>query len=147
MTERNAFLPVSKATNAYELLDEVKALILEEPKRYDQGVWLVESEEEAAGHGLLLPACGTVACVAGWVVLLKASGTDYDSIQDRARDILGLGWVDSVDLFDGSAIENACDEEDLLGVVEQSPKYAALGARHISSFQAAHEAQLKAKAV
>ena len=60
-------IPRSKATNAYDLLSEIQDLIRTEPKRYNQNIWLRRVKRGEAKR----PACGTVGCVAGWVVALK----------------------------------------------------------------------------
>src|SRR4051812_46510738 len=85
---KNRHMPVSKAKTAYELLGEIRKLILEEPLRYDQEKWL--------DVGCLLhdrePKCGTVGCVAGWVVALKEQRTSsaQSVIKCRAMAILGI---------------------------------------------------------
>lgn len=51
-----------------ELLERVKAHILEEPRRLDMGLW-ADSEGEAP--------CGTVGCIAGWAIIL-GTGARFD---------------------------------------------------------------------
>lgn len=46
-----------------ENLLKVKALILEEPLRFDMGLWRTTHPEAC---GIRAPKCGTVACIAGW---------------------------------------------------------------------------------
>lgn len=71
---RKKYYPVSTAENAYQLIDEVIAAIREEPKRVNMGMWVhtVECLRElypaARTKPTALPECGTIACVAGWVV-------------------------------------------------------------------------------
>lgn len=50
---------------AKRILSRVKALIFEEPKRLDMDQWGFRSSDSA-------PACGTVACIAGWADLVAA---------------------------------------------------------------------------
>lgn len=86
-------LPISRATNAFDLLEELKAVIREEPQRLYMGWWIAKkhgvmtstpdwilrTNKRDMGH--LQPACGTVACAAGWIVLLrdeKAQGSDTE---------------------------------------------------------------------
>lgn len=56
-------LPKSKAKTAYGLLSEVRRLILEEPKRYDQGAFICRIGGKGRSWDLdpeQAPACGTV---------------------------------------------------------------------------------------
>lgn len=147
MTGDNALIPVSKATNAYELLDEVKALILEESTRYCQTTWIINDPETLMDEGLARPRCGTVACVAGWVAQLKAGPISHWDVLETAGNILGLDRVERYALFNGDAIGDLCGVEGMYEPAPQTPEYAELGAEHITRFQATHEAQLKAKAV
>lgn len=76
-------VPVSTATNSYELLDEVIQIITDEPNRLWMDNWIATIEGRMPGrpdatrdwtlqlHNVHLPACGTIACVAGWVVLIR----------------------------------------------------------------------------
>lgn len=137
-------MPQSIATNAYELLAEVKALILEEPKRYCQETYLVRLGMRS---DLILPACGTVACVAGWVATLKGDTTSERRVSESATEILGLDQLDSVELFHGSAIKLLADRHGIEALEFQTNEYAELGAEHIQRFMDAREEQLKAKAV
>lgn len=135
-SSRKTGLPASKAKNAYDLLGEVRALILAEPKRYDQSTYIER------GSGVTddreFPACGTVGCVAGWVATLKRK-TQFDgpSTPKIAAKILGLTDDQRWDLFDG----------DAAGYDWQTEGHAQLGAAHIKRFQQAHAAQLKARRV
>jgi hypothetical protein len=128
----NAAIPVSKATNAYELLDEIKALALEEPKRMNMGLWRVEDGDEwtIAAFEIDLPSCGTVGCIGGWAEVLAGSS-----------DALGLTWCQSEELFSGDAL---IAESIRIG---QTVEHAQHVADHITAFQQKYEAQLKAKAV
>lgn len=68
MTTPLAPLPKSSATNAYDLLTDVIRVVEEEHRRLYMGNWF--SSEEELPAGMFLPACGTVACVGGWIVIL-----------------------------------------------------------------------------
>lgn len=135
-------LPKSTATNAYELLDEVKALILAEPRRYNQRTWVALGKHgpDYNGAPMGFPACGTVCCIAGWIVMLK-HGLDFYALEtpDIACDILGVDEDAAMRLFsaDGFIVDG----------FPQTLAHAESGAAHITYFQHAHAAQLKAKAV
>lgn len=143
-TKRTTKLPKSKAKNAYDLLSDVRALILAEPLRYNQDIYLHLEKEDgdnafAAPRGF--PACGTVGCVAGWVASIAPRKFDpYISIDRQARDRLGLSDQQAFELFDGRALRH-------VDARPQTKKYAKAGAVHIARFQKAHAAQLKAHRV
>jgi len=65
------------------IIERVLAVIIEEPRRLYMRNWLswldgIRSEEEVRfPREDALPACGTVACVSGWIGLL--TGVEHDS--------------------------------------------------------------------
>lgn len=140
-------LPVSKATNAYELLDEVCEVILEEPKRYYQGWWRVTPNGKEyvprtpAIEALVFPACDTICCVAGWVCTLKSRITP-DLFSSQARFILGINTDEAWELFRSSAVADIDP-----AAKPQTLEYAQAGVTHIRRFMAKYELRLKAKAV
>lgn len=135
--KRNPAKPVSKARTAYELLEEIRQIILEEPKRYDQRcILLCGSECKEAGRAM--PACKTVGCVAGWIVALtRRDFVSVGNICGAAREILGLDADQTPQLFYYKAA----------GGAGQSIGHARRGAAHIRRFMKAHAKQLKAKKV
>jgi len=137
-TERSKAMPVSRATTAYELLAEIRQIILDEPKRYDQRVFLMTpfgpSDTRADW-----PACGTIGCVAGWVKTLKAQPDEYTDAENFAWDRLGLTWSQKEELFNSKAAGVRLDRHPAA--------HAKRGAAHIARFMKKHAAQLKAKAV
>lgn len=127
-------MPVSKARTAYGLLSEIRKLILEEPKRYDQ----MNVFQRVGTHSDLAPACGTVCCVGGWTAVLKAPRTRDAFRLDRAEQILGLDGRQASELFYyGAAGRRGSD----------LPGHAERGAAHIAAFQQKYSKQLKAKKV
>lgn len=136
-------MPKSKAKTAYGLLSEIRKLILEEPKRYDQVSWLRTGRDVKAVYGDGAPSCGTVGCVAGWVVALKGGKNDRVNVMGGARRILGIDgsyWNGQVgELFRGGKVP----ARDAVGVM----RHAKLGAAHIARFQKKYATELKAKRV
>lgn len=139
-------MPKSKAKTAHELLGEIHDLIIEEPLRYDQSnwkTWMRRVDES------LRPACGTTACVAGWVDTLKSKrpiraydiwrGGAAESLRDRAIRILGITQRQAKHLFAGSAVGYRA--------VDGIEGHARRGAAHIARFMKRHATQLKAKRV
>lgn len=156
-TPRNPHLPVSQATNAYDLLSEIVHLILDEPRRYNQGFWLLEGAELARSN-YSQPDCGTVGCVAGWAATLTKrvplgyNSRDYvrsSQMQSDVQKLLGLNEQEAEKLFDGDAVALLFQELRFTGdrPVKQTANYALLGALHIRLFQDQYADQLKAKAV
>lgn len=150
-SRRWAALPRSKAKNAYDLLDEVKVAILQEPARYNQSRWLANVKDPGERDGSPLPGCGTIGCVAGWVVvlhrpkLLTAAFGDMGEeslVPKMAARILGLDSENSR-LFGGSALHSYHFGSDLPN--SGTKDYAKLGVEHITAFQQANEKALKAK--
>lgn len=130
-------LPKSKAKNAYDLLSEISALIIEEPKRYNQGIYVSRAGKDGDPY-YAYPSCGTIGCVAGWVTTLRSEfQLNGRSVGDFAKHILGLTENQACELFDGSVIDGR----------PQTVAYAKRGAAHIADFQEQYEHQLKAKSV
>jgi hypothetical protein len=153
-------MPVSKAKTAYGLLSEIRKLILEEPRCYDQSSW-----KRAAGElpEEMAPPCGTVCCVAGWVDALKSPRPlrarnaedvvrvdgDYEmKFAYQARTILGLTVSESEKLFDGDAAGSRSRFDYAFGeYVPLLETHAKRGAAHIAKFQQKYAKRLKAKRV
>lgn len=138
--KKQTTIPKSKAKTAYGLLTEVKRLILAEPKRYRQTTWGVR--ESVDGPVYDMPACGTVACVAGWVMTLKRPRKPLDFLTgENAQKILGLSETQHTELFAAYALVSRTS------AAPQTLAYAKAGAAHIAAFQQKYAAQLKAKKV
>lgn len=136
-TTKKAPVLRSKAKTAYALLSEVARLIRAEPKRYYQGTFMERrAKGDTAPKGF--PPCGTVACIAGWVVVLKGpKQVEYQDVELMAQDILGP-TLDTSRLFFGGSCQ---------GTLAQTAAHAKAGAANIRAFQKAHKAQLMAKRV
>lgn len=131
-------LPKSRARTAYGLLSEVRRLILAEPKRYYQGWWRSRGRE-VQESGLQAPACGTVCCVAGWVVTLRHAQVEALGTGETAARILGLNATQADALFAHNALS--------VDAAPQTRAYAIAGAALIAWFQGRYAAQLKAKRI
>lgn len=138
---KKAPLPKSRAKTAYGLLGEIKRLILAEPKRYNQRVYL-EKRGPLTLNALPLnpkdaPPCGTRACVAGCVATLKTRHPRYHEAAYIAGHILGLTYKQKDQLFNGGAASG----------IPGTALHARSGAKHIANFQKRHADQLKATRV
>lgn len=147
----------SDATNAYDLLADVCQAIREEPARYNQETWLEQDEDEIrdilvdAGGKVKPPACGTMACRAGWIATLSGAkgGTEKSAV-----NILGCNGyyserqdfeLDVGALFSADAVIDECG---LLHPPEiGTPEYAEIGARGVERFMARWESRLRATPV
>ena len=89
-------LPTTSAATAYDLMTDIQKAILEEPARLNMGLWiaafrrldpldsyhLIDSEHAAE------PACGTVACYAGWGGVLTGYITSDYSVSTHVKRLL-----------------------------------------------------------
>lgn len=94
-----------------ELLLKVKAVILEEPSRLDMYRWLEHHPPgrklwDTAYSGtvdaqLTVPSCGTVGCIAGWVIVLAGKENESlgVSLSGVAAEALGLSQLQADSLF------------------------------------------------
>lgn len=155
-----ALIPrLTEKTTAYDLLTKVAWLIAEEPKRYNQDVWL--SKKQPYHRSQDFAPCGTAACVAGWVDLMyygPAVTTKIANLEIAREDpgtfaqrVLGLNDDQADELFRGDALVVAMYREphevDPIMPRLGTPEYAALGVKHIQWFQEKHEAQLRATVI
>lgn len=134
-----ALMPISQARTAYDLLTDICAIITEDPKRYNQRIYLCRLALEDRRNGyLVVPACGTIGCVAGWAVALKDPnrGTQTRLTVEVARNILGLSPEQAALLFNFWAVP--------ITIPPQTRDHAQAGVKHIQKYQALWEAQLKA---
>lgn len=83
-----------------DLLLKVKAKILANPESFYMGDWIMKGEDVevfvASTRYRPAPPCGTIACIAGWAVLIDNPNSGlYDPVDDepidvRAARLLGL---------------------------------------------------------
>ena len=72
-----------------ELLNKVKAHILEEPRRLEMVDWIVDAEEIPVEDNR--PPCGTAGCIAGWAAMLDGGFNRSIHFPRRyATDALGI---------------------------------------------------------
>jgi hypothetical protein len=89
-------------SGAEDRLEKVISIIEDDPKSFDMGDW---------GYKSRGPSCGTVGCIAGWVVLgqfsnkaLKAMNSNdimtvVENCEDDAAEMLGLTRPEAEKLF------------------------------------------------
>ena len=138
-----------RVKNAYELLEKVCEVIKEEPRRYDQTTWGISGKQETKRHyENTAPACGTVACRAGWIVFLHDGPQVFrraTDIESRAKEIIGLS-LPTGHLFS----EGACVTERRVGyedLYEDSTvkKHAEEGVKGLQRYMKKYSAKLKAR--
>lgn len=133
-------MPTSRAKTAYGLLSDVKRVILAEPLRLDMGIVCLRGSSLQFRDRV--PDCGTVGCIAGWALSLKGRTSNDEENHGNTRDaqeLLGLDFKDAQSLFFVDRLVQASNK--------QTAAHAKATARHITRFQKAHAAQLKAKRV
>lgn len=145
MTRRRsalAPLPRTKAKTPIGILKAVAKAILEEPRRYNQQDWGSRYDAATVKRDATLPACGTVACVAGWVTVLtrptRVENVPLGDAQIIAARRLGLSRQMSQGelyerLFSPSAFSRVRH-----GKMLTPREYARAGVRHIERFMRAH---------
>lgn len=155
-------MPESHATNAYDLLSDVIRVIQEEPKRLLMDDWLVQPDRHYSWTACVAklggpPACGTIGCVAGWVVVLAAP--DLGSLKNMNIDMTAvqilLGekpWHFSASLESKERYQEInslfstfpdMDPHVKLG----TPEYVAVVVDAITAFQTKHEAFLRTQSI
>ena len=136
-------MPISNAKTAYGLLGDIAKIIVAEPKRYDQTNWIARKGTQRGDNSYAeFPACGTVGCVAGWVVALAGPrNTSPDRVEKVAEKILGLDGWDSMELFDANAAGS------WMVTSPQTLEHAEAGAKHIQKFRKQYRAKLMAKRI
>lgn len=122
-----------------ELLQKVKAYILEEPRRLRMRFWLMKHDPDLDNLDNLAPPCGTVACIAGTICLLKNPDIKIDdvrttlNIMKQAAGFAGLNNFQCERLFYASAwpsrFRNELDWRD-----PGTKEYAEVTARRIDHF-------------
>lgn len=138
----NSKMPVSKAKTAYGLLGEVAKIIVAQPERYDHHDWfpILKGQSRTWQPYTQVPACGTVGCVAGWIVALKHPSYNDNGpkhVSDLAANILGM------DVY-------TADRGLFLANVSGKPqtfRHAKAGAKAIETFRQKYATQLKATKV
>jgi hypothetical protein len=126
-------LPTTTAATLHELLDDVVRAIEAEPRRLDMSDW-VEFDPEMDEP----PACGTVACIGGWMTILAYGYKDIAarkySVYDKAYSMMNRAGIDNdraYDLFDGQVRNHITG--DHIGV--KSPAYVPAVVDRIRKFQ------------
>lgn len=127
----------SNAKTAYGLMSDIRAYILEEPKRVYMGEWIIKGHQNIEDKlDVQGPACGTVGCIAGNAVLLANAGTGGD-IATRALDLLSGNNFDLEDVLDRLFHATYVDAD------YGTEKYAQIVAKRIASFQEKYKAELQ----
>lgn len=134
----------SNATTAWGLLKDVRKEILQEPKRADMSVFVNTVYPRHGG-----PECGTVGCLAGWIVLksgvrsrrsllsLNFAGT----VQDLAEDLLGEVNYWTVGKF--NHVFNGGEGDDCEWTDPGTDEHARAVVERLDRFMAANETALK----
>lgn len=97
------------------LLEKVRKLITEDPRRLNMSTWGSKENSEAAKRNSIteFPECGTVACLAGWTLLAnagdqKAWGKKFDAdgylkssigVPIQAAKLLGISEDEAHNVF------------------------------------------------
>ncbi len=119
-----------------DLLMSIKEKILEEPKRLNMSVWYCKRDTVLSlwdVYGKAEPPCGTVACIAGWALLLKGEDVNRGNVAVRAMDALDIrGYADQ--LFMPYSGWPETWRRKLTTYKAGSPEYAQVVAEYIDYF-------------
>jgi len=133
-------IPRSTATNAYDLMADVVKVIRDEPKRMDMSTFTRLKMKFVPKARR--PACGTIGCVAGWMVMLTMSDEHLWEIRDaglmsewRAQQLLPSSVRGAASRLFYSMVHAGDDG---------TPAYAEEVITLIEAFMRDHEAALRA---
>ena len=173
---REDLVPYSTATNADELLADVVRVILEEPARMNMSSWALLQDslarqilacaryEWSTEYHAAAPACGTVGCVAGWVVFLHDHEVLKEAEQPEERlatiperaavilgfDPLGADGIHSRALVSGPSLWHELFTACIPALDDFKPgtrEYANVVVARILEFRARHQERLLAQPV
>ncbi len=122
----------TRAKTPVGILRHVARLILDEPKRFYQELFLVKGQpgqKSISNHRF--PACGIIGCVAGWVVVATGREHSEASVCSMAASALGLDRFQTFELFRGVALDSCLSADG-------TKAYARAGVRHIAKFVKKH---------
>jgi hypothetical protein len=148
-----SLIPHSSATTSWGLLEDVIKAIEEEPRRFNWVAWIIDADMNPAkvDKDAGAPACGTLACVAGWTILLTQSRPNNYFAGSYSPSRAASSWFprethdNLLNLFlaIGDYVDETGNSIDRRG--DETPaQYAARGITAIRLFMAKHEAVLKA---
>ena len=130
--------PLTRATTAYAVLDQIKQLVTDDPLRLAMNHWLVHTKgmilEQVTESERMIPSCGTVGCVGGWADALIGGSLGHKAmhLSYEQRKALFYPTIDDGRCFDYTE-ENA-----------QTSEHAAKVVQNITEFQHTYEHSLKA---
>lgn len=93
MSKKFSLVPRSNAATLYQLFDDIVEVIEAEPLRMDMGNWIRIDTNPHDVFERNFPVCGTVGCIAGWMVILTRKRESMQSLrkgsmQQRATDLV-----------------------------------------------------------
>jgi hypothetical protein len=137
-------VPLSKATNSFELILEAADVIEEDYRRLNMTDWIVYYRNPGLGDEG--PDCGCVGCAGGWICLLKGMGRT--SRGDDAIHIL-LGEQYTPYIYDQppwarKLMDDIFTNDYLLRLPAEDPTTGAIVVERLREFADTYRAQLEA---
>ena len=123
-----------EVTTAWEVLQRLKALAADDPRRINMRGYLWE-KTDVKSYSFDWPECGTVGCLSGWAsVLLRHEKHNHE----RVVETMGPAVQEDRTLFfpPWYLRSGQCNADSIPEIIH-----------HIEQFQAAHERALKAKRI
>ena len=138
-----ATLPPFTGTTFDDLLADVEQRIIEEPLRLDMRWWVVALNGRSLGKVTPrgVPACGTVACLGGWMAIRSAIPSIYDGLIVGTMYVGTIWAVDWDDLF--NSFVHGEEEVFHSAVKLEDPEYVPLVLRRLAAFRREHAESLK----
>ena len=124
-----------EVTTSWEVLERLKALAKDDPRRIDMRAFLY-TLGECSPKAFDWPECGTVGCLSGWVsILLRHKEHDHRSVEEAlgltfstgSHELFYPSWYHSATQYNTRTIQQVLD--------------------HITQFQAKYEQQLRSHRV
>ena len=129
-----------KTISGYALLGRIRRLILEEPRRYNQRSTLAVVMEGHPYPPDIIPPCGTIGCVGGWIVALTRPSqiSSHTDVVALTQEILQL------DIYSTHVLTDFHAAGWRGFTMEEIVPHAERGAEHIAQFMKDHKAHLQA---
>lgn len=128
----------SNAKTAYDLMTDIRAYILEEPKRIYMADWIIQGKDRIELQlATEAPICGTVGCIAGNATVLTDGKIDWS----RAEQALSNGDA----ILEGGFAKLFYDTK--VPAEYGTKKYARIVAGRITDFQKKYKAKLQRAAI
>ena len=129
-----------------DLLADVQQRIEEEPTRLDMRTWVIMRDGERLPDVFATPratpACGTVACLGGWMAIRTKRDLFWRGLQDSTIEVGEISGSEWGDLFTPYIYRDAGDfDDESVGITDAD--YVPLVLARLAKFRADHKVSLQ----